>query len=74
MKSIVLTAKEELRLIDTSIPTPGDNEVVVKVERAGICGSDIHFYHSEYDGVYFPLILGHEFSGTVYAIRAHVNY
>lgn len=74
MKSIVLTAKEELRLIDTSIPTPGDNEVVVKVERAGICGSDIHFYHSEYDGVYFPLILGHEFSGTVYAIGDHVNY
>lgn len=48
---------------------PGPNEVVVRVEAAGICGSDIHAYEwtAGYDFMvpHLPLTLGHEFAGTV---------
>ncbi|MCF8104468.1 MAG: alcohol dehydrogenase catalytic domain-containing protein [Desulfohalobiaceae bacterium] len=55
----------ELRTVD--IPRPGKGEVLVKVAACGICGSDLHAYRGApgYEWVTPPLILGHEFSGTV---------
>lgn len=43
------------------------NEVLVKVNAVGICGSDLHMYagHNGYDWVQYPLVLGHEITGTV---------
>lgn len=67
MKRIVLTDRETLRLEEAPVPVPGDEDVVIRVERAGICGSDAHFYRAEYKGTKFPLVLGHEFAGTVHS-------
>jgi len=54
------------------IPTPGPNEVLIKVRACGICGSDVHFAQTDKDGYIlypgltgFPCILGHEISGVV---------
>jgi hypothetical protein len=56
------------------VPTPniGDNEVLVRVKRCGICGSDTHIYENDIDGYIlfsgparFPCIIGHEYSGVV---------
>lgn len=54
------------------IPTPGPNEVLIKVRACGICGSDVHFAQPDKDGYIlypgltgFPCILGHEISGVV---------
>jgi threonine dehydrogenase-like Zn-dependent dehydrogenase len=53
-------------------PTPGPDQVLIKVKSCGVCGSDIHFYETDeesyilYPGLTkFPTILGHEFSGVV---------
>jgi threonine dehydrogenase-like Zn-dependent dehydrogenase len=57
-------------------PPPGDGEVVVRVENAGICGSDVHAYEWT-DGYGFmvphlPVTMGHEFAGRIEAIGGGV--
>jgi L-iditol 2-dehydrogenase len=72
MKAAVLHAKDDLRYEDYPTPKPGEGQVLVRVKAAGVCGSDIprvlgdaaHFY---------PIILGHEFSGEVEAVGSGVD-
>ena len=53
-------------------PTPGPDDVLIKVHAAGICGTDLHIFKGEYEAKY-PLIPGHEFSGEVVAVGANVR-
>ncbi|MGE5613735.1 MAG: galactitol-1-phosphate 5-dehydrogenase [Bacillota bacterium] len=64
MKAAVLYGKGDLRYEEYPDPHAGAGEVVVKVRATGICGSDIPRVN---DGKahYFPIILGHEFSGEI---------
>ncbi len=64
MKAAVLYAKEDLRYEDFPTPVPGEGEVLVKVKATGICGSDIPRVLGT-GAHYYPIILGHEFSGEV---------
>lgn len=64
MKSMLIQKPGEIEMIERDIPTPGANEVLIKVEASGICGTDLHIFKGEYLGTY-PVIPGHEFSGTV---------
>jgi L-iditol 2-dehydrogenase len=50
---------------NVAIPNIKDNEVLIKVIRIGICGSDIHVYHGKHPYTPYPVIQGHEFSGKV---------
>jgi L-iditol 2-dehydrogenase len=53
-------------------PIPGNDEVKIKVEYAGICGTDLHIYNNEYKHNP-PVTLGHEFSGTVVDLGDNVK-
>jgi L-iditol 2-dehydrogenase len=57
---------------DAAVPKAGPGEILVRVEVAGICGSDLHIYEwtPGYEAIapYFPRILGHEFSGEVVSL------
>jgi L-iditol 2-dehydrogenase len=67
MEAIVQTDREEVSVQDIEQPTPGDEEVLVRVENAGVCGSDVHAY-LQMDGfswVKIPRVMGHEYCGTV---------
>jgi len=65
----------DIRIEELPDPTPQSGEVLVKVAHNGICGSDLHEYYSAptfipvqphpLTGVSVPVVLGHEFSGTV---------
>jgi 2-desacetyl-2-hydroxyethyl bacteriochlorophyllide A dehydrogenase len=61
--------------IVTTAPEPavGPDDVLIKVHSAGICGTDLHIFRGEYEADY-PLIPGHEFSGEVVAVGAHVEH
>ena len=60
-----------LVVVDKPEPSPGDGEVVVAVERCGICGSDLHFKAS---GMLPPgAVMGHEFAGRIAAVGDGVN-
>ncbi len=53
-------------------PTPATGEAVIRVQRAALCGTDIHIFHDRFK-TSPPLILGHEFSGVVEAIGPGVK-
>ncbi|MBT7121835.1 MAG: alcohol dehydrogenase catalytic domain-containing protein, partial [Clostridia bacterium] len=72
MKALVLHKKGDLRLDEVEKPSPNENEVLLRVKAAGICGSDID--RVIHGGVYsFPLIPGHEFAGQVEQVGAGVD-
>ena len=59
------------------IPTPKANEVLVKLEYVGICGSDMHYYETGAIGDYVvepPFVLGHEPGGVVVEVGADVTH
>jgi L-idonate 5-dehydrogenase len=71
MKAVAIFAKQDLRLVERESLAPGPGQVRIAVEWAGICGSDIsYFLHGRSGTVEIkqPLIVGHEFSGTVLEI------
>lgn len=72
MKAWVLHGINDLRLEEINTPTIGENEVLLAVKAAGICGSDIpRVFHT---GTYsYPLIPGHEFAGQVMAVGGAVD-
>lgn len=58
------------------IPKPNiecANEVLLKIERIGVCGSDIHVYHGKHPATPYPVVQGHEYSATVEAIGSEVT-
>lgn len=72
MKAGVLHAKDDIRYEDYQTPIIGDGEVLVKVRATGICGSDLPRVLG--DGAhFFPIVLGHEFSGDVVEIGMNVK-
>jgi threonine 3-dehydrogenase len=76
MKALVKThAQPGLWRADVSVPEPGINDVLIRVHKTGICGTDLHIY--EWDEwaratIVTPLIIGHEFVGEVAAVGANV--
>ena len=72
MKSLLYTAPWHMELHETPVPVPGPDEVLVDVRAVGICGSDVHGYTGSTGRRTPPMIMGHEFSGTVLAFGANV--
>jgi len=76
MRAAVLHAQRDLRIETVALPAMGPNDVEVRIEAGGICGSDLHYY---FDGgfgairIREPLVLGHEISGTVVRAGAEVR-
>lgn len=64
MRATRLEAPHAIRTADVSVPSPGPGEVLLKVEAAGICGTDRHLFKGEFPCTR-PVTLGHEFSGIV---------
>jgi L-iditol 2-dehydrogenase len=72
MQAVRLHAVRDLRLTEVPTPDPGPGEVQVRVEAAGICGTDRHLFQGEFP-CSPPVTLGHEFSGVVTAMGASVT-
>ena len=70
MKALVYTAPDEVTYRDEPEPVAAPGEALVRIEAAGICGSDMHAYHGHDPRRVPPLILGHEASGLVIEGRA----
>jgi L-iditol 2-dehydrogenase len=63
-----LEAPERIVVGEADIPEPGENRILVKVERVGVCGSDPTIYFGRHPYVRYPVVMGHEFAGTVAAL------
>jgi L-iditol 2-dehydrogenase len=73
MKSLLLSAYNQLAIADMPLPAVGAGEVLVRVEACGICGSDVHGYDGSSGRRIPPIVMGHEAAGTVAAIGAGVE-
>lgn len=77
MKAVALTALRHLEALE--IPEPplrADTDVLLRVERVGVCGSDMHYFETgriASRAVQFPFVLGHECAGTVERVGARVT-
>src|SRR6218665_3330593 len=65
MRAAVLAAPGRFELRQVPVPEIADDEVLVRVSRCGLCGTDIHIFKGHYSADRLPLIPGHEFSGHV---------
>ena len=76
-QAVFLTSLETLEFRDVPVPEIGADDVLVKMEAVGICGSDLHYYSHGRIGdfvVEFPFILGHECAGTIIAKGESVDH
>src|SRR6185312_973953 len=77
MKALVKSqAKPGLWLEEVPVPEPGINDVLIRVLKTGICGTDLHIY--DWDAwaqatIPVPLVIGHEFVGEIMAVGSNVN-
>ena len=68
MKVAVMTDIMTTELVEREIPEIKEDEVLVKIEYVGVCGSDLHYYEQGAIGdvkAEYPFVLGHEAAGTV---------
>ena len=65
MKALVYTQPNEMQLLERAMPDLVPNEVVLKIEAVGICGSDMHAWHGHDPRRKPGLVLGHEFVGRI---------
>jgi threonine dehydrogenase-like Zn-dependent dehydrogenase len=78
MRALVVAGPGEAAVEQVEPPRAGPGEVVVDVERVGVCGTDVEFFTGEmqylHDGfAAFPMRIGHEWAGTVAAVGAGVD-
>ena len=69
----VMTAPKEIIFREIDIPEVGDDEVLIKIKKIGICGSDIHVYHGTHPFTSYPVTQGHEVSGEVVEVGKNVS-
>jgi len=71
-----LRAGPGLHLIEAPVPQPGINDVLIKVKKTSICGTDVHIYnwdHWAQQTIKPPMIIGHEFVGEIVAVGSNVQ-
>lgn len=73
MKQEVMTAPGKIEFHDIPIPELKQNDVLVKMMRIGVCGSDIHVYHGKHPYTDYPVTQGHEVSGKIEKIGSNVK-
>jgi len=65
MKAVRIIEPFKVECIDIEKPVPKQGEALLKIEAAGICGSDIGAFRGVNNLVSYPRIIGHELSGTI---------
>lgn len=69
----VMVAPGVIEFRDVAIPEISENQVLVKMMRLGICGSDIHVYHGKHPYTKYPVTQGHEVSGMIAKVGTAVK-
>jgi 2-desacetyl-2-hydroxyethyl bacteriochlorophyllide A dehydrogenase len=60
-----MTRPGEIEFRDVPSPVPGKGQVLIRVRRIGVCGSDVHVRHGKHPFTPYPVVQGHEFSGVI---------
>jgi L-iditol 2-dehydrogenase len=73
MKRATMTAPGQIEISEAAAPTPGAGQVLLRIQRIGVCGSDIHVFHGKHPYTSYPVVQGHEFSAIVEAVGPGVT-
>ncbi len=78
MRALIITGPRQAEVQDVPEPVPAPGEVVVDVQRAGICGTDVEFFTGEMAYLHsghaeYPIRIGHEWMGTVAGVGPGVD-
>lgn len=65
MKTVICEQPGSLVLIDRPSPEPGIDDVLIRIKRVGVCGTDLHIYTGNQPYLSYPRVMGHELSGIV---------
>jgi 2-desacetyl-2-hydroxyethyl bacteriochlorophyllide A dehydrogenase len=68
-----MTAPRAIEMRSVPDVRAGKGQVLVRIERIGVCGSDVHVYHGRHPFVSYPVVQGHEFFGVVEALGEGVT-
>lgn len=71
MKTLVCTTPHQFDYSTAEIPVPKEGETVLKIERIGICGTDLHAFEGTQPFFNYPRILGHELAATIAETKAN---
>jgi L-iditol 2-dehydrogenase len=73
MLRATMTSPGKIEFTEVPKPAIGDHDVLLRIRRIGICGSDIHVYHGKHPYTSYPVVQGHEFCGEVAEVGASVQ-
>ena len=68
-----MTAPGRIEIRQVEKPVPGEGELLVRVRRIGVCGSDVHVYHGLHPYTSYPVVQGHEAAGIVESTGSNVR-
>jgi len=74
MRAAYLVEPGRFELREVPKPEPGPDEALIRIERTGICGTDIHIFHGHYAADSLPMIPGHEMTGHVVGLGRDVSW
>jgi NADPH2:quinone reductase len=72
MRAIIIDTPGNVRVGRVPDPTPQADELVIRVEACGICGTDLHLIDGDSPLARYPLVPGHEFAGEVVALGSNI--
>ena len=72
-KVAMLTAPKKIEVKEFAIPEVGPDDILVKVEGCGVCGTDVHEWRQDPFGI-IPVTLGHEGTGEIVALGKNVKF
>ncbi len=72
MRAVIIDAPGSIRVDSIADPTPRSDELLIRVEACGICGTDLHIIDGDSPLARYPIVPGHEFAGEVVALGSDV--
>ena len=73
MRAVIIDAPAGIRVGNVPEPTPRSDELLIRVEACGICGTDLHIIDGDSPLAHYPIIPGHEFAGEVVALGRDIT-
>jgi len=68
-----MTKPGHIEIGEAEEPTPGPGEILLRIKKIGVCGTDIHVWHGQHPFTPYPVIQGHEFSAVVESVGEGVT-
>lgn len=72
MRQAIMVGPGKIEFSEVPAPSQKADEILLRIKRIGICGSDIHVWHGKHPYTSYPVVQGHEFSAQVEAVGENV--